>query len=67
MSWWECLQIAFDVLNGVVGNPAPGADSYYSDTMATPPSWADPQKLVVKIGHHLFYDLDSDHEKGVMS
>lgn len=59
--WQECLQIAMGVHGGSIPNPAPGADGYFADTIPTP-RWADPKKFVAKIGHHSFYDLDSDHE-----
>ena len=59
--WQECLEVARGVLDGTITNPVPGADGYYADSIP-PPRWADPKKLVAKIGHHSFYDLDSDHE-----
>lgn len=60
--WRECLEVARDVYEKAIPNPAPGADSYFADYIP-PPKWADPKKFVVKIGHHSFYDLDSDHER----
>jgi spore germination cell wall hydrolase CwlJ-like protein len=60
--WLQCLDIAIQVYNKEVHNPAPGADSYFADSIP-PPKWADPKKLVVKIGHHSFYDLGADHER----
>lgn len=60
--WQDCLLIAWGVYDGSLRNPAPGADSYFADTIP-PPRWADEKKFVVKIGHHSFYDLDSDHER----
>jgi spore germination cell wall hydrolase CwlJ-like protein len=65
-SWAECLGIARDVYEESIINPAPGADSYFADYIPTP-KWADPKKFVVKIGHHSFYDLDSDYEKEKVS
>jgi spore germination cell wall hydrolase CwlJ-like protein len=62
LQWQECLEIAHDVYMNMVANPAPGADSYYADSIP-PPKWADPKKFVVKIGHHSFYDINSDHER----
>ncbi len=62
LQWRECLRIARDVYESNVGNPAPGADSYFADTIK-PPNWATKEKFVVKIGHHSFYDIDSDHER----
>jgi spore germination cell wall hydrolase CwlJ-like protein len=61
-SWRECLDIAIQVYNKEIPNPAKGADSYFADGIP-PPKWADQTKFVVKIGHHSFYDLDSDHER----
>jgi N-acetylmuramoyl-L-alanine amidase len=60
--WQQCMEIAHGVYHGTITNPAPGADSYFADSIA-PPKWADPKKFVVKIGHHSFYNLDADHEK----
>jgi spore germination cell wall hydrolase CwlJ-like protein len=60
--WQDCLSIAMGVYSGNLDNPAPGADSYYADTIPAP-NWAEPKKFVVKIGHHSFFDLDSDHER----
>lgn len=60
--WQESLEVALRAYLREEENPAPGADSYFADTIA-PPKWADPSKFVVKIGHHSFYDLDSDYEK----
>jgi spore germination cell wall hydrolase CwlJ-like protein len=65
-TWQECLDVARDVYERSAPNPAPGADSYFADYIAAP-KWADPKKFVVKIGHHSFFNLDSDHEKEVVS
>lgn len=59
--WWECMQTAYDVLNKVVGNPAPGADSYY-DVSIPPPKWATPETFVVALGRLRFHNLDRDVE-----
>jgi N-acetylmuramoyl-L-alanine amidase len=63
--WRECMEIARGVYSELIPNPAVGADSYYSDVIPAP-YWADPKKFVVKIGRHLFFDLDADHEKAGM-
>lgn len=60
--WQRCLSLAQQIYGKEIPNPAPGADSYFADTIP-PPKWADEKKFVVKIGHHSFYDLDSDHER----
>lgn len=61
-SWTECLEVALRAYLREEANPAPGADSYFADTIP-PPKWATQDKFVVKIGHHSFYDLDSDYER----
>lgn len=59
LSWEECLQIALNVLDQKVANPAPGADSYYAaDTLK--PSWANTARFIVRIGKHCFYNTDGD-------
>lgn len=57
--WFECLEIANDVIDGTLPDPAPGADSYY-DCSIKPPKWATPNKLVRVIGRISFYNLDGD-------
>ncbi len=59
--WQECLQLALDVVNGDVGNPVPGADSYYAVTIPAP-KWATDGAFVRQIGNHRFYNLDRDVE-----
>jgi spore germination cell wall hydrolase CwlJ-like protein len=61
--WRECMQIALDVVNGDVGNPVPGADSYYAVSIPAP-KWATQDRFVRQIGNHRFYNLDRDVEKG---
>lgn len=58
-SWWECLQIACDVLDGEIPNTAPGADSYF-DVSIQPPKWAKPEMFVKQIGRIRFYNIDRD-------
>jgi N-acetylmuramoyl-L-alanine amidase len=54
--WWECLQLACDVLEGKVPNPAPGADSYYDESLAEfPPKWATAGNFVKKVGRLFFH------------
>ena len=60
--WQRCLEIAYNVYMKQGPDPAPGADSYYADSIPAP-AWADPKKFVCKIGAHNFFDLDSDHER----
>ena len=62
VSWDKCMRIVEGVLNGCIPNPAPGADSYFDDSIK-PPYWAEPDKFVVKIGRVYFYDLDQDYER----
>lgn len=64
--WQECMQLALDVINGDVGNPVPGADSYYAawmDAKGMTPKWATQEHFVRQIGNHRFYNLDRDVEK----
>lgn len=58
----ECLTIAYGVMNGIIQNPVPGADSYYDDSIA-PPKWAEQKMFVAKIGRLNFYNVDLDYEK----
>ena len=60
-SWKQCLQISSDAIMGLTPNPAPGADSYFDDSI-TAPKWATPDKFVCKIGRLNFYNIDMDHE-----
>jgi spore germination cell wall hydrolase CwlJ-like protein len=62
ISWNKCMRIVEGVLAGEIPNPAPGADSYFDDSIS-PPYWADRNKFVVKIGRIFFYDLDQDYER----
>ncbi len=62
-SWWECVQIARDLVHGAnLPNLAPGADSYYAVSMPVPPKWATPETFVAQVGGHRFYNLDHDVE-----
>lgn len=60
-SFQECLHIADEVIHDLVEHPFPGADSYFADYIPTP-NWATPDKFLGKEGHHLFYNIDEDHE-----
>lgn len=60
-SWFNCLALAQRVIYGEADNPVPGADHYFDDSI-TPPDWADPKKIVKRIGRLTFYDLDEDVE-----
>ncbi len=59
--WQESMQIAVDVMNGQVGNPVPGADSYFAVSIPAP-KWATEDRFVRQIGAHRFYNLDHDVE-----
>lgn len=63
--WQQCLDVAFNAINGTAKNLVPGADSYY-DTSIPAPNWADPDRFVAQLGRVRFYNLDRDVEKGVM-
>jgi N-acetylmuramoyl-L-alanine amidase len=60
-SWIDSLTAAYMILTNKVDSPAPGADSYFDESIA-PPSWAVPADLVVQIGRLKFYDLNRDYE-----
>ena len=62
-SWDNCMRIVEGVLSGEISNPAPGADSYFDDSIPAP-YWADQEKFVGKIGRIFFYNLDQDYELG---
>jgi len=55
------------VVYGMSENPAPGADSYFDDSIS-PPKWATLETFVRKIGRLSFYNVDRDTEviPGVM-
>lgn len=62
-----CLQIADNLLQGQYTHPAPGADSYYDESIQ-PPKWAvgNTTRFRGKIGAFYFYDLDNDYEARVV-
>jgi spore germination cell wall hydrolase CwlJ-like protein len=59
--WHQCLYVACGVLDGVIANPVPGADSYF-DISITGTDWATPDKFVAQIGRIKFYNVDRDVE-----
>jgi spore germination cell wall hydrolase CwlJ-like protein len=64
-SWAECLQVAFDVINGTLKTSLPGSDSYH-DVSIPAPKWATSETFVGQIGRIRFYDLDHDVEHVVI-
>ncbi len=60
-AWPECLEVARLVLEDLVRNPVPGADSYYDDSIP-PPAWTAHARFVCQLGRIRFYDVDHDHE-----
>jgi spore germination cell wall hydrolase CwlJ-like protein len=60
-TWKQCLQVASDAIDGLSPDPAPGADSYFDQSIA-PPIWAKKEMFVCKIGHLSFYNVDMDTE-----
>lgn len=64
-SWGECLEIAGGVMAGTMPNPAPGADSYFDDSLQGTfrPRWAGVDIFVAKIGRLNFYDTDHSKDK----
>jgi cell wall hydrolase len=62
-SWRASWIAAGEVLDGVVTNLVPGADSYYDDSIAaSPPVWSKTARFVGKMGRLNFFDVDRDHE-----
>ena len=51
--WLRAYDVAYDVLNSLVENTAPGADHYH--TTAVNPVWDNNMQLVMLIGDHEFY------------
>ena len=66
MAWDDSVQAATAAISGTPTNPAPGADSYFDDSIA-PPNWAKPSMFVIQIGHILFYNLDRDFEQETLT
>lgn len=48
------LKIVDEVVCGGVVDPTEGCTHYHADYIK-PPKWADPTKMVKKIGRHIFY------------
>lgn len=52
----QCLAIAAGVIAGQIKHPAPGANSYFDDSIKNhPPDWAKPENYCGKIGKLNFY------------
>jgi hypothetical protein len=59
-SFRQCVAIANRVINNMAEHPAPGADSYFDDSIKDhPPSWATPDRFVRKINRLNFYRVNS--------
>jgi spore germination cell wall hydrolase CwlJ-like protein len=56
-SFIAVCRIVDNAISGNIPNPAPGADSYFDQSIA-PPKWATDNKLVAHIGRIKFYNLD---------
>jgi N-acetylmuramoyl-L-alanine amidase len=65
-SWQDSLYAASTAMAGEKPNPAPGADSYFDESI-DPPSWAKPDDFVLQIGRIKFYDLNKDYEAPVVT
>lgn len=52
--WWDCLEVVEQVLN-FFDDPTKGANHYH--TLDVNPSWADPAKITLIVGNHVFYKL----------
>lgn len=61
-TWFECLTVAMNALDGSIPNPVPGADSYYDNSITAPP-WTKTARFAKQIGRILFFDVDHDYEK----
>jgi spore germination cell wall hydrolase CwlJ-like protein len=55
--WDECFLTAKGILEGEIPDNTENSDHYF-DVSIKPPTWADPRKLVKKIGRLVFYRLD---------
>lgn len=66
LTWRESLQIARDVIEGLVTSPVPCADSYFDVSIAAP-EWATPDRFVAQLGRVRFYNTDHDHEAAVLA
>ena len=60
--WFRCLDAATKACFGATPNPAPGADSYFDDSIP-PPAWAKPQFLVCKVGRLSFYNCNEANKQ----
>lgn len=54
--YFEALQIASDVYEGILPDDTNGALYYYSKTMKTPPKWAIGKTPCADIGTQLFFN-----------
>lgn len=61
-SWKESLEVASGVIDGIISNPFPGADSYH-DISIPPPDWATINTFCGYIGRLRFHDVDQDYEQ----
>lgn len=65
-SWYECLQVALELLGPTPPkNSVPGADSYYDislDKIGKAPNWIAAARFCGQIGRIKFYDVDHDYE-----
>lgn len=57
----QALQIAEWIIGEDVGNPFPGADSFYDASIARP-KWATNENYCGKIGRIFFHNVDMDVE-----
>lgn len=60
--WLECLQDAFDAINGTLASPVPGADSYHDVSCVKIPGDHTPENFVAQLGRIRFYNTDHDYE-----
>ena len=53
-----CKTVAFNVANDYWPDLTKGSDHYHSSTLPFVPIWAKNKKPLVKIGNHLFFNLE---------
>jgi N-acetylmuramoyl-L-alanine amidase len=61
LTTWPGLDPWWDMALSKIGNPVPGADSYF-DISIPNPVWATADKFVAQIGRIKFYNMDLDTE-----
>lgn len=55
--WMLCQEVACGVASRGWPDLTKGANHYYANFLTGPPYWAKGRKVLVQIGHHLFFKL----------